>query len=88
MDVDYDYGAVICMAGDDASVSTPKGIHAGSSLQEVLNTYGSDYMLSSYDDLDLYEYKFRDDNQRQCLLRFAVRQGTGNVKYISVRYVN
>ena len=88
MDIDYDYGAVICMACDDASVSTPKGIHAGSSLQEVLNTYGSDYMLSSYDDLDLYEYKFRDDNQRQCLLRFAVKQGTGNVKYISVRYVN
>lgn len=85
MDVAYDYGAVIGMAADDASVSTPKGIHAGSSVQEVLNTYGSDYMLSTYDNLDLYEYKFTDDNQRPYLLRFAVKQGTGNVKYISIR---
>ncbi len=88
MDVAYDYGAVVGMAADDASISTPKGIHAGSPLQEVLNKYGSDYMLSTYDNLDLYEYKFTDDNQRPYLLRFAVRQGTGNVKYISIRYVD
>ncbi|MBQ7497605.1 MAG: hypothetical protein IJU00_07220 [Selenomonas sp.] len=88
MDVAYDYGAVVGMAADDASVSTPKGIHAGSSLQEVLNQYGSDYMLSTYDNLDLYEYKFTDENKRPYLLRFAIRQDTGNVKYISIRYVD
>ena len=88
MDVAYDYGAVVGMAADDASVSTPKGIHAGSSLQEVLNKYGSDYMLSTYDNLDLYEYKFTDENKRPYLLRFAIRQDTGNVKYISIRYVD
>ncbi|MBO6202298.1 MAG: hypothetical protein J6O13_02085 [Selenomonas sp.] len=88
MDVAYDYGAVVGMATDDASVTTPKGIHAGSSLQEVMNKYGSDYMLSTYDNLDLYEYEFTDDNQKTYLLRFAVRQGTGNVKYISIRYVD
>lgn len=88
MDVAYDYGAVVGMAADDASVTTPKGIHAGSPLQEVLNKYGSDYMLSTYDNLDLYEYKYTDDNQRPYLLRFAVRQGDGNVKYISIRYID
>ena len=88
MDVAYDYGAVVGMAADDASVTTPKGIHAGSPLQEVLNKYGSDYMLSTYDNLDLYEYKYTDDNQRPYLLRFAVRQGTGIVKYISIRYID
>lgn len=88
MDVAYDYGAVVGMAADDASVTTPKGIHAGSSLQEVLNQYGSEYMLSTYDNLDLYEYKYTDDNQRPYLLRFAVRQGTGIVKYISIRYID
>lgn len=88
MDVAYDYGAVVGMAADDASVTTPKGIHAGSPLQEVLNKYGSDYMLSTYDNLDLYEYKYTDDNQRPYLLRFAIRQDTGNVKYISIRYVD
>ncbi len=88
MDVAYDYGALVGMAADDASVSTPKGIHAGSSLQEVLNKYGSDYMLSTYDNLDLYEYKFSDENKRPYLLRFAIRQDTGNVKYISIRYVD
>lgn len=66
----------------------PMGLHAGSSLQEVLNVYGAGYMLSTYGDLDLYEYKYKDENQRAYLLRFAVKQNSGVVNYISIRYVD
>ena len=88
MDVAYDFGEVTGMAADDASVTTPMGLHAGSSLQEVLNVYGAGYMLSTYGDLDLYEYKYKDENQRAYLLRFAVKQNSGVVNYISIRYVD
>ena len=87
MDVAYDYGEVTGMAADDVSVCTPKGIHAGSSLNEVTNQYGSDYMLSTYENLNLYEYKFKD-KKGSYLLRFAVTQGNDSVKYISIRYVD
>lgn len=88
MDVAYDYGEVTGMAADDVSVTTPMGLHAGSSLQEVLNVYGTGYMLSTYGGLDLYEYKYKDEKQRAYLLRFAVKQNSGVVNYISIRYVD
>ena len=87
MDVAYDYGEVTGMAADAVSVWTPKGIHAGSLLNDVTNQYGSDYMLSTYENLKLYEYKFKD-KKGSYLLRFAVTQGTDSVKYISIRYVD
>lgn len=88
MDVAYDYGKVVGMAADDSNVATPKGIHTGSSLQDVFNSYGSNYMLSTYNDLDLYEYKFEDENGSPYILRFAVKQGTDRVNYISIRYAD
>ncbi|MBR3722950.1 MAG: hypothetical protein IKN12_09320, partial [Selenomonadaceae bacterium] len=71
---------------DAKNVSTPRGIHAGSSLNEVLVKYGQNYILSAYDNLDLYEYKLQDENNRPHILRFAVKQGDSTVKYISIRY--
>jgi len=88
MDVAYDYGEVTGTAADDARVTTPMGIHPGSSLQDVLNAYGTDYLLSAYGDLDLYEYKYRDERGRPYLLRFAVKQNNGTVNYISIRYTD
>ena len=72
MDVAYDSGSVIGLATDAKNVSTPRGIHAGSSLNEVLVKYGQNYILSAYDNLDLYEYKLQDENNRPYMLRFAV----------------
>ncbi len=88
MDVSFFNDKIIGIAVDDKNISTPKGLHAGSALQDVLNAYGSDYMLSTYDDLDLYEYEYKDDNGRPYYLRFAVKQANGLVKYISIRYVD
>ena len=88
MDVAFDFGKVIGIAADDKSVKTSKGLHAGSSLQEVLDTYGKDYILSNYDNLDLYEYKYKDEKGKDYILRFAVQQGSAIVKYISIRYAD
>ena len=88
MDVAYDYGRVIGIAADDKNIKTSKGIHAGSSIQDVFSNYGKNYTLSTYDDLELYEYTYKDDTSRDFILRFAVRQGSGVVKYISIRYAD
>lgn len=88
MDVAFANDKAIGIAVDDQSIATPKGIHSGSALQDVLNTYGNDYMLSTYDDLDLYEYEYTDDNGRTYYLRFAIKQASSLVKYISIRYVD
>ena len=88
MDVAYDYGRVVGIAADDKNIKTSKGIHAGSSLQDVFNNYGKNYILSNYENLELYEYTYKDDTNRDYILRFAVKQGSGVVKYISIRYAD
>lgn len=88
MDVAYDNGVVVGIAADNEYSSlTGRGVRAGSRLDEVLYNYGKNYTLSTYDDLDLYEYTFNDKNNTY-ILRFAVRKNEDRVKYISVRYVN
>ena len=69
MDVAYDSGSVIGLVTDVKSVSTPRGVHAGSSLNHVLNKYGQNYMLSSYENLDLYEYTLQNENGKPYILR-------------------
>lgn len=88
MDVAYDYGRVVGIAADDKNIKTSKGIHAGSSLQDVFNNYGKNYILSTYENLELYEYTYKDDTNRDYILRFAAKQGSGVVKYISIRYAD
>ena len=86
MDVAYDSGFVIGLATDLKNVSTPRGIHAGSSLNDVLDKYGKNYILSAYNNLNLYEYKLKEPNSKSYILRFAVNQENQKVKYISLRY--
>jgi|GEM_PF-6950909 len=65
---------------------TKRGIHQGSSLQDVLNAYGDSSMKFQYDRWMLYEYKFTSSKGKECLLRFAI---AGNkVDYISARLLN
>ena len=94
--VDYEYadievhckeGKVHTLVSNSAMVSTPKGIHEQSSLQEVLSAYGQDYIKSQYEKLDLYEYKMSDEIGRPCMLRFAINQSNQRVKYISIRHL-
>lgn len=75
---------VITLISNSVAALTPRGIHEGSSLQEVLNTYGNNYVKTRYENLDLYEYNFTSQDGRSALLRFAINP-SGYVDYISIR---
>ena len=76
---------VTSLVSETDSAVTKRGLHQGSSLSEVKNTYGTDYMKSEYGGKDLYEYRYTDLQGQTGILRFAVVQGTDTVNYISIR---
>ncbi|MCR5438582.1 MAG: hypothetical protein K6F01_03995 [Selenomonas sp.] len=76
---------VTSLVSETDSAVTKRGLHQGSSLSEVKNTYGTDYMKSEYGGKDLYEYRYTDLQGQMGILRFAVVQGTDTVNYISIR---
>ncbi len=76
---------VIALVSESAAVSTPRGIHDGSTEQDVFATYGNNYNQSSYGGLRLYEYDVTSKDGRACILRFAVRESDAIVDYISMR---
>ena len=77
-------GTVTTLISETPAASTTRGLHEGSSLQDVLSAHGNDYMKSNYDGLDLYEYNFTTPSGRSAILRFAVN-ANGRVDYISIR---
>lgn len=77
-------GSVITLISNSQVAATSRGVHEGSSLQEVLSAYGNDYMKSRYENLDLYEYNFMSKNGLSKVLRFAINPN-GRVDYISIR---
>ena len=87
-----DMEVVICQGKISALISnsplavTPRGIHEGSSLQEVVNLYGNDYLVSEYDGDTLYEYKVTSKDLHSCYLRFAIKNSNQRVDYISMRF--
>lgn len=76
---------VIALVSESAAVSTPRGIHDGSTEQDVFAMYGNNYNQSSYGGLRLYEYEVTSKDGRACILRFAVRESDAIVDYISMR---
>ena len=76
---------VTSLVSETGSALTKRGLHEGSLLREVTNTYGTDYMKSEYGGKDLYEYRYTDLQGQTGILRFAVVQGTDTVNYISIR---
>ena len=83
MEVVITNGVVTGFVSKNEAVATKRGIRQGSSLQEVLSAYGSDYSSFSYDGMMLYEYALTSMNNKPCLLRFAIKNGY--VDYISAR---
>lgn len=80
------YNQIQMIVSNSPNVQTSKGIHEQSTLQEVLSTYGDNYTKSSYDNLVLYEYQLTDNNNKPCMIRFAIDTNQ-RVKYISIRYL-
>lgn len=67
--------------------ATPRGIREGSSVQDVLDKYGTGCLKTSFGEQTLYEYEITSADGHPCLLRFAVNNSNGKVDYISERFV-
>ena len=76
-------GVVTGFISKNARVKTERGIHEGSSLEEVFQKYGRDYSKFNYEDSTMYEYKMKSINGKDCLQRFAIKNG--KVDYVSCR---
>ena len=83
MEVVMSGNIVTAFVSKNARVKTGRGIGEGNSVQDVLAVYGKTDMIMEYGGYLLYEYRFTSANGRNCLLRFAMKNGT--VSYISGR---
>ena len=82
--VGFTDGNITSLVSDGTKSSTKRGIHEGSTLQDVISAYGDSAQKFNYDNLVLYEYGFQSVAGRDGILRFAINQD-GKVEYISVR---
>lgn len=78
-------GRITALVSQSSAMSTPRGIHEGSPVQEVFDRYGENYIKTEYDKQTLYEYEITSSQGHECLLRFAVNNVDGKVGYISQR---
>lgn len=78
-------GKITSLVSDGSTAKTKLGIHEGSSLDDVVQAYGNNYMRMTYDSLVLYEYEYESLNGQKGILRFAINQSDNKVNYISVR---
>lgn len=85
MDVVVKDGKVIMLTSASAAAQSKRGIHQGSSWDDVVNAYGDDYQASEYGAQIHYEYTFKTDDGKPGILRFAVSKNSQIVEYISVR---
>lgn len=85
MDVVVKDGKVIMLTSASAAAQSKRGIHQGSSWDDVVNAYGDDYQASEYGAQIHYEYTFKTDDGKPGILRFAVSKNSQTVEYISVR---
>lgn len=76
-------GIVTGFVSNSPQVRTKRGIHEGSTLQDVLQAYGDSTSKFTYGDEIMYEYPFKSIDNKNCLLRFAIKNG--RVDYISAR---
>lgn len=86
MEVVITGGIVTAFVSNTQSVSTPRGVRQGDSVEKVLLLYGSPDLKSDYDGATLYEYKRRSIDGKDCLMRFSVKNGV--VDYISARVLS
>ena len=86
MEVVITNGIVTGFISKNATVQTERGIHEGSTLRDVLDAYGNDYSKFTYENATLYEYNMQSIDGKDCLQRFAIKNG--RVDYISCRVLD
>lgn len=85
MDVVVKDNKVIMLTSLSPVARSKRGIHQGSSFDDVVNAYGDDYQASEYGAQIHYEYTFKTDDGKPGILRFAVSKNSQTLEYISVR---
>ena len=80
-------GKISTLVSMSPALATPRGIREGSSLQDVLEVYGTNYTKTPYEGQMLYEYVIKSAEGNSCYLRFAVNNSDNKVAYISERFV-
>ena len=78
-------GRINALVSDGKSATTRRGLHEGSTWQEMIDTYGKDFKTMDTGDFVLYEYAYDSIKDREGLLRFAIKKSNSTVDYISVR---
>ncbi len=78
-------GKVDAFVSSDPRFKTLRGIHAGSTYDEVVKAYGTNSQNTALEGMTLYEYPFKSLEGKNGLLRFAVDTRTNHVDYISMR---
>lgn len=73
------------LVSNSENAKTSKGIHEQSPIHDAVKEYGGSYTQSEYGDLNLLEYQWKDNNQRPCIMRFAVNKSDDKINYISIR---
>lgn len=85
IDVELQDGKVYSIISNNADALTLRGIHKGSTLQDITIAYGEVPSNFNSGNLSMNEYKFNSLDNRGGILRFAVNKSSNTVDYISVR---
>lgn len=80
-------GKIQALVSLSGVLATPRGIREGSSVREVVEKYGTNYVESISGHHDLYEYEITSADGHPCYLRFAADNFDRKIEYISERFV-
>lgn len=78
---------VTALVTHDPKFKTRRGLHVGSTYDEIIDQYGTNSADMTVDNLTLHEYSFDTINGEHALLRFAI-DSSNRVDYISIRVVD
>ena len=85
MEVVIENRVVTALVSNGPDLKTKRGFHEGSTLDEIVKSYGDSSMKFEADGLVMYEYTFQTDILGEGILRYAISKSDNRVNYISVR---
>ena len=77
---------IVGLVSYSPEIQTERGIHEGSTLDEVISAYGRRVAVYKDNEVTLYEYPYESAQGNLAVMRFAVKNNV--VEYISLRLAN
>ncbi|MBR3745756.1 MAG: serine/threonine protein kinase [Selenomonadaceae bacterium] len=84
--VTFSGDSIIGLVSYSSEIQTERGIHEGSTLDEVISAYGRRAAVYKANEVTLYEYLYESAQGNLAVMRFAVKNNV--VEYISLRLAN